>query len=104
MMIINNEISLMKMLWNKIYVKKVRELLFVRKRFENDKRGKFVNKREECLSIVIKDDIENGKRFAIVMMRNTRRNVLREGILNEQFNKFVSFEKKFKYIVNFYSW
>ena len=98
-----NEIGCDENAFNKIYVKKVESFyLFSKGEEEGDKKGKYVNRGEGFLSIETKDDKESGKRFAVVMMRNTIGNVLCEGILNEKFNKFISYEKKFKHVAHFY--
>ena len=99
-----NEIGCDENAFHKIYVKKVESFYLFSKGDDNegDKKGKYVNRGEGFLSIETKDDKESAKRFAVVMMRNTIGNVLCEGILNEKFNKFISYEKKFKHVAHFY--
>lgn len=79
----------------KIFVKKVDNFYLY-----NKKENKYVSKGEGFISIETTDKGKN--KFAFVMFRNNFGNLLCEGILNEKFNKFDSYEKKFKHISHFY--
>ena len=85
--------------FKKIYVKKIDNFYMFEKK-ENEANGKYISKGEGFVSIETHE--ENDKRFACVVFRNNIGNLICEGVLNDKFNKFNSYEKKFKHVAHFF--
>ena len=83
--------------FKKIFVKKIENFYLF-----NKEPPKYTSHGEGFISIETNIDQETQKRFAVVMFRNNIGNVISEGILNDKFNKFTSYEKKFKHVANYY--
>ena len=64
------------------------------------KENKYISKGEGFISIETTE--KDGKKFAFVMFRNTFGNLIVQGILNKDFNKFDSYLKNFKHVAHFY--
>lgn len=85
--------------FKKIYVKKIDNFYMLEKK-ENEANGKYISKGEGFVSIETHE--EKDKRFACVVFRNNIGNLICEGVLNDKFNKFNSYEKKFKHVAHFF--
>ena len=85
--------------FRKIYVKKI-DNFYMHEKKENEANGKYISKGEGFVSIETHE--EKDKRFACVVFRNNIGNLICEGVLNDKFNKFNSYEKKFKHVAHFF--
>lgn len=82
-------------LFKKIYVKSVENFYL----FNKDTKT-YTSKGKGFLSIETSE--EEGKKYALIMFRNGIGNSLFEGVLNDKYNKFNSYVKKFKHVAHFY--
>lgn len=81
--------------FNKTYVKLV-EYFYLFDKESNT----YNSKGKGYISIELFEEEE--KKYALIMFRNMIGSVLFEGVLNEKYNKFNSYVKKFKHVAQFY--
>ena len=84
----------------KRYAKKFDNVLFYEKK---EKDNVYVSKGEGFLIIETQEKEKDSKkeRFARILYRNTIGGIIFQGLLNDQINKCITYEKKLKHICNF---